>query len=82
MHQCFCQKKIQKDKKFFDKETRELIKKRNYAKTKLSCKQLFRQSHRNLNHKIGKLAKKIDAKVAEFHINIANQKVGKNRIID
>ena len=26
MHQCFCKKKIQKDKKLFDRETRELIK--------------------------------------------------------
>ena len=52
MHQCFRKKKIQKDKKLFDRETRELIKERKYAKTKLSYKQLSPQSHENLNRKI------------------------------
>ena len=44
MHQCFCKKKILKDKKLFDRETRELMKERKFAKTKLSCKQLSLQS--------------------------------------
>ena len=70
MHQCFRKKKIQKDKKLFDRETRELVKERKYVKTKLSCKQLSPQCHGNLNCKTGKLDKKSDAKVAEFHINM------------
>ena len=64
MHQCFRKKKIQKDKKLFDRETKELIKERKYAKTKLSCKQLSPQSRINLNRTVGKLDKKIDANVA------------------
>ena len=51
-----------------------------YPKIKLSCKQLSPQSHRNLHRKIGKLDKKIDAKVAEFLINMVKQKVGKNEV--
>ena len=82
MHQCFRKKKIQKDKKLFDREIRELIKERRYAKTKRSCKQLSPQSHRNLNHKIGKLGKKINANVAKFHFNMVKQKVGKNGVMD
>ena len=82
MHQCFREKKIQKDKKLFDRETRELIKERRYAKTKLSCKQLSPQSRRNLNRKIGKLDKKINANLAKFHINMVKQKVGKNGVMD
>ena len=77
MHQYFRKKKIQKDKKLFDRETRELIKERKHARTKLSCKQLSPQSRRNLNCKIGKLDKKINANVAEFHINVVKQKVAK-----
>ena len=57
----------------FDRETRELMKERKFAKTKLSCKQLSPQSYRNLNRKIGKLDKKINANVAKFHINMAKQ---------
>ena len=82
MHQCFRKKKIQKDKKLFDRETRELIKERKYTKTKLSCKQLSPQSHGNLDSKIGKLDKNIDANVADFHINMIKQKVGKNGVMD
>ena len=66
----------------FDRETRELMKERKYAETKLSCKQLSPQSRRNLNRKIGKVDKKINANVAKFHINIVKQKVGKNRVMD
>ena len=32
--------------------------------------------------KFGKLDKKIDAKLAEFHINMVKQKVGKNGVMD
>ena len=81
MHQCFRKKKIQKDKKLFDRETRELMKERKFAETKLSCKQLSPQSYRNLNRKIGKLDKKINANVAKFHINMVKQKVGKNGVM-
>ena len=35
-----------------------------------------------LNRKIGKLDKKIDAKVAEIRITMVKQKVGKNRVVD
>ena len=80
MHQCFRKKKIQKDKKLFDRETRELMKERKFVKTKPSCKQLSPQSYRNLNRKIGKLDKKIN--VAKFHINMVKQKVGKNGVMD
>ena len=82
MHQCFRKKKIQKDKKLFDRETRELMKERKYAKTKLSCKQLSPQSRRNLDRKIGKLDKKINANVAKFHINMVKQKVGQSGVMD
>ena len=67
MHQCFHKKKIQKHKKLFNRKTRELMKERKFAKTKLSCKQLSPQSYRNLNRKIGKLNKKINANVAVSH---------------
>ena len=77
MHQCFLRKKIQKDKKLFDRETGELIKERKYAKSKLSCKQLSPQSRGNPNRKIGKLDKKINVNVAESHINMVKQQVGK-----
>ena len=53
-----------------------------FAKTKLSCKQLSPQSYRNLNRKIGKLDKKINANVAKFHINMVKQKGGKNGVMD
>ena len=80
-HQCFCKKKIQKDRKmFFYRETRELMKERKSAKTKRSCKQLSPQGYKNLNRKIGKLDEKINANLAKFHINMVKQKVGKNGV--
>ena len=78
----FSQKENSERQKLFDRETKKLIKERKYAKTKLSCKQLFPQSRGNLNRKIGKLDKKINANVAEFHINMVKQKVGKNGVMD
>ena len=77
----FAKRKFRRTK-LFDRETRELMKERKYAKTKLSCKQLSPQSRRNPNRKIGKLDKKINANVAKFHINMVKQKVGKNGIMD
>ena len=58
------------------------MKERKFAKTKLSCKQLSPQRYRNLNRKIGKLDKKINANVAKFHINMVKQKVGKDGVMD
>ena len=78
----FAKRKFRRTKKLFDRETRELMKERKFAKTKLSCKQLSPQSYRNLNRKIGKLDKKINANVAKFHINMVKQKVGKNGVMD
>ena len=54
-----CKKKVKKDEKLFDREKRELIKERKYAKTKLSWKQVSPQSNRNLNCEIGKLDRKL-----------------------
>ena len=52
-----------------------------HVKTKISCKQFSLQYHKNLL-KIRKLDNKTDAKVAEFHISVVKQKVGKNGVMD